>query len=56
MKNLNNTEMQVAKGYMEMGAINLAISQADFEFENEAMRLGDANYEMDRTNSQGNAQ
>ena len=38
---------QMAIGYKEMGAINLAISHADFKYENEAMiKLGDVYNEM----------
>lgn len=35
----NFTKDEVAKGYVEMGAINLAISHADFVYENEAMAI-----------------
>lgn len=37
----------MAIGYKEMGTINLAISHADFKYENEAMiKLGDVYNEM----------
>lgn len=37
----------MARGYKEMGTINLAISHADFEYEDEAMKkLGDVYDEM----------
>lgn len=54
MKKVNKDEM--AKGYMEMSAINLAISEECFEVENQAVILGDAYYEMASKKSKGDAQ
>lgn len=49
-------KVKMARGYMEMGAINLAISQADFKYENEAMiKLGEIYNEMDSKNTKGDA-
>lgn len=36
----------MARGYREMGEINLSISQECFEAENQAMKLGDAYNEV----------
>jgi hypothetical protein len=48
---------QIAIGYKEMGAINLAISHADFKYENEAMiKLGDVYNEMVTEDTEGNAE
>ncbi len=47
---------QMAIGYKEMGAINLAISHADFKYENEAMiKLGDVYSEMVAEDTEGYA-
>lgn len=47
---------EIANGYVEMGALNLAISQECFEAESQAWRLGDARYEMDTKTTKGDAQ
>jgi len=47
---------EMANGYVDMGDINLAISQEYFEVENQAMRLGDAYDEVDKKKSEGDAQ
>lgn len=47
---------QMAAGYREMGVVNLAISHADFKYENEAMiKLGDVYNEMATEDTEGNA-
>lgn len=47
---------EVANGYAEMGALNLAISQECFEAENQSWRLGDAYNEVDTKTTEGDAQ
>lgn len=50
MKTINYAEM--ARGYQEMGAINLAISQEFFHLENEGEKV----YEMVTEKAEGEAQ
>lgn len=51
------TKDEMAMGYVEMGAINLSISQECFEAENQAMaKLGDAYYEMDKEKCEGDTE
>lgn len=56
MRKIDINKFAFAKGYVDMGAINLAISQECFEAENQVMKLGDAYYEMDTEKSEGNSQ
>lgn len=53
MKKIDENGMR--RGYVEMGFINLSISNESFEAENQAMRLGDAYNEMDSKESKGDS-